>query len=355
MNSNPFTERGRIAATERFIGRWRELSVVFDRLEQGRPVLISGAAGIGKSSLLTHIAQSAAVNLERPDLYTCYLDLAPLASAEELYETLARAVGSRAHSVGALEIALLQNDAPLLLCLDRCEVAVAAGWGAAVLDELARLSLRSAAHPTTSPIPAIDGVPFVPALPPTDLMLLLVGVLAGSAEATPLNAPFVRISLGGFAPAEVRLLTDAYLDASGVRFTADDLRELSNLSLNHPAYLQRAAYHLFIARNGNPAYDWRAAYLAEAAERPITGAPLPPGVFVGEPPVFSWSSFAGEYGGQRPRIEVPQTGDLADLGRLLVPAIGGLLAWQVAGNLWLGGLVAGLIALGVWLLSRSSR
>ncbi|NJL04691.1 MAG: ATP-binding protein [Chloroflexaceae bacterium] len=353
MNSNPFTERGRITATERFIGRWRELSVVFDRLEQGRPVLIDGAAGIGKSSLLTHIAQSAAVNLERPDLSTCYLDLASLESAEELYETLARAVGSRAHSVGALEIALLQNDGPLLLCLDRCEVAVAAGWGAAVLDELARLSLRSAAPPTARPIPALDGVPLVPALPTADL--LLVGVLAGRAAATPLNAPFARISLGGFAPTEVRLLTDAYLDPSGVRFTAADLRELSNLSLNHPAYLQRAAYHLFIARNGNPAYDWRAAYLAEAAERPISGAPLPPGVFIGEPPVFSWSSFAGEYGGQQPRIEVPQLGDLADLGRLLGPAIGGLLAWQVAGNLWLGGLVAGLLALGVWLLSRSSR
>lgn len=243
---------------------------------------------------------------------------------------------------------------PLLLCLDRCEVAVAAGWGAAVLDELARLSLRSAAQPPASPIPSIDGVPFVPALPADELMLLLVGVLAGSAAATPLNAPFARISLGGFASTEVRLLTEAYLDASGVRFSADDLRELSNLSLNHPAYLQRAAYHLFIARNGNPAYDWRAAYLAEAAERPIVGAPLPPGVFVGEPPVFSWSSFAGEYSGQRPHIEVPQLGDLADLGRLLVPTIGGLLAWQVGGHLWLGGLVAGLLVLGVWLFSRAA-
>ncbi len=346
---NPFTARGRIIEPERFVGRWRELSVVFDRLDTGRAVLIGGVPGIGKSSLLTHIAQSATVNLERPDLVTFYVDMGTLASDAALYELLARAIHSRGTTVTALEVALLQIEEPLLLCLDRCEVAVAAGWGTAVLDELARLSRRSIAQPATT-IPNVPGAPLcTPAELPGEPMLLLVGVLSGTAE---LTEPFVRLSLGGFAPAEVRLLTDAYLDDTGVRFSPDDLRELSALSLNHPAYLQRAAYHLYIARSSQPTYDWRTAYMDEAQDRPVPGAPLPPGVFSGEVQQFSWSSFEGDYSGSRERIEAPQIGDLGDLLRLLVPAIGGLLAWQVAGNLLIGLLVAVLLGGVFWLASR---
>ena len=49
---NPFIERGRITDPGRFAGRWSELSLIFERLEASRPVLISGPPGIGKSSLL---------------------------------------------------------------------------------------------------------------------------------------------------------------------------------------------------------------------------------------------------------------------------------------------------------------
>lgn len=349
---NPFTVHGRITATERFVGRWRELSVVFDRLETGRPVLIGGVPGIGKSSLLTHIAQSAAVNLERPDLVTFYIDMGKLASDAELYELLARAIHSRGSTLAALEVALLQIEEPLLLCLDRCEVAVAAGWGAAVLDQLARLSRRSIAPPISS-IPNFAGAPpFTPAELPGDHMLLLVGVLSGTAE---LEEPFVRLSLGGFAPAEVRLLTDAYLDHTGVYFSPDDLRELSTLSLNHPAYLQRAAYHLYITRSGQQDYDWRTAYMNEAQDRPVPGAPLPPEVFSGEVRQFSWSSFEGDYRSRQRYSEPPQIDDLGDLLRLLVPAIGGLVVWQAAANPLLGGLVAVLLGAALWLYSRVRR
>ena len=73
--TNPFTERGRITHPERFAGRWAELSLIFERLEAARPVLLAGPPGIGKSSLLTHISQSASVNLELPELRSYYLDL----------------------------------------------------------------------------------------------------------------------------------------------------------------------------------------------------------------------------------------------------------------------------------------
>src|SRR5262245_12854060 len=92
---NPFTQRGRITDPQRFAGRWAELSLIFERLEVGKPVLVAGAPGIGKSSLLTHIVQSAAVNLELPELRAFYLDLASAESAAQIYRAIAEALGER--------------------------------------------------------------------------------------------------------------------------------------------------------------------------------------------------------------------------------------------------------------------
>src|SRR6266508_2248314 len=103
--TNPFTQRGRITDPERFAGRWAELSLIFERLEAARPVLIAGPAGIGKSSLLTHVVQSAAVNLEVPELRSFYLDLLGAESAAEVYHTVVEALGQRGDTPAALEVA----------------------------------------------------------------------------------------------------------------------------------------------------------------------------------------------------------------------------------------------------------
>src|SRR3954453_12341678 len=108
QTGNPFTERGRITEPSRFAGRWRELSLLFERLESGRPVLVAGSPGIGKSSLLTHVTQAAAVNLEMPDLRAYYLDLRSAESAAEIYRTLATALGQLGDTLAVLELALLE-------------------------------------------------------------------------------------------------------------------------------------------------------------------------------------------------------------------------------------------------------
>ncbi|NJN18152.1 MAG: hypothetical protein HC822_18745 [Oscillochloris sp.] len=87
---NPFTERERITRPERFAGRWREVSQIFERLERRRPVVLVGGPGVGKSSLLTHIAQSAGAVLEMPQLLTLFLDLALLPDAETTYRLILR-------------------------------------------------------------------------------------------------------------------------------------------------------------------------------------------------------------------------------------------------------------------------
>ncbi|HEX9369668.1 MAG TPA: ATP-binding protein [Roseiflexaceae bacterium] len=326
--TNPFTERGRITHPERFAGRWAELSLIFERLEAGRPVLIAGPPGIGKSSLLTHVTQSAAVNLELPELRAFYLNLAGGGSAAAVYQTVATALGQPGDTLAALELAVIAAGEPVLLCLDDAQVAIAAGWGAGLLESLARI-VRGGS-------------------------LLLVVAVEGAAPL--LSERFAAISLGALAPTEVRLLVDAYLDGAGVSFTPAELRDIAVLSYAHPAYVQRAAFHLFQSKL-DPSLDWRAAYLAEARARPIPGAPLPTAVFEGQGKGWLAQSAYGEeqYAGATKspqQIPLPETPTALIFG---IPLLGALLLLALTGSLPLALVVAIVGSVGVALWLRRGR
>jgi hypothetical protein len=323
--TNPFTQRGRITDPERFAGRWAELSLIFERLEAARPVLIAGPPGIGKSSLLTHVTQSAAVNLEVPELRSFYLDLVGAESAAEVYHTVVKALGQRGDSPAALEVALVGSGAPVLLCLDGVQAPIAAGWGEGLLEALARI--------------ARGGV------------LLLVAAVDGSAPL--LGERFATIRLGALAQAEVRLLVEAYLDGTGISFSAVELRDIAALSAAHPAYLQRVAFHLFQSKL-DPSIDWRAAYLAEARARLVPGAPLPSAVFEGQrqgqiaQSAYGEEQYAG-VGGAPEHVQLPEMTPLLPLALVLV---GALLIWLITTSLPLALLVAVVGCAGIGLRLR---
>jgi AAA domain len=323
--TNPFTQRGRIIKPEYFAGRWAELSLLFDRLEAGRPVLIAGPPGVGKSSLLTHIVQSAAVNLELPELRAYYLDLAGAESAAQVYRTIAEALGERGDTSAALEVALVADPDPALLCLDNAQAPLAAGWGEALLEALARIARGGG--------------------------LLLV--VAATGQAPQLSERFATINLGALAQTEVRLLVEAYLDDTGASFTPAELREIAELSAGHPAYVQRAAYHLFQSKI-DPSVDWRAAYLVEARDRPVPGAPLPPAVFEGQGQGrLAQSSYGGErYAGASAgpqQLPLPETPAVL---MFVIPLLGALLVLALGGSLPLALLVGVVIAAGTILWQR---
>ena len=322
---NPFIQRGRITDPQRFAGRWAELSLIFERLEAGRPVLVAGPPGIGKSSLLTHVIQSAAVNLELPELRAYYLDLASAESAAQVYHTIAEALGERGDTPAALEVALLAAGDPALLCLDNAQAPIAAGWGEGLLEALARI-VRGGG-------------------------LLLVVAAEGSAPQ--LSERFAAIRLGALAPTEVRLLVEAYLDEAGVSFTPAELRAIADLSAGHPAYVQRAAYHLFRSKL-DPSVDWRMAYLVEARERPVPGAPLPPAVFEGQGQGrMAESSYGGEQyagAGQAPQqLPLPETPAVLPFA---LPLLVALLALALGAGLLLALLAGVIVAAGVILWRR---
>lgn len=249
---NPFIERGRITDSRHFAARWGELSLLFGGLETRTPVFVVGSPAIGKSSLLTHVVQSAAINLERFDLRAFSLDLAVAQSDADVYRVLIEALGRKGTTSRVLHDALAASDGRTLLCLDNADAVLAQEWAVPLLDDFARLSRAG----------------------------LLMLVVAQDGEPPILSERVAVVRLGAFSLAEVRLMSEAYLEGTGVSFMARNLRRLHQLSVGHPAYLQRAAYHLFVAKL-DPDYNWVAAYLAEAKERPIPGAPLPPAVFAG--------------------------------------------------------------------------
>jgi hypothetical protein len=325
---NPFTERGRITAPARFAGRWSELSLIFERIENARPVLLAGPPGIGKSSLLTHVMQSAALNLDRPELRSYYLDLRVTPDAATVYRLVVAALGQRGDTLAALEVALLDAGGPVLLCLDNVEAAIAAGWGEGLLEALARV-VRGGG-------------------------LLLVAAVNGPAPR--LSERFATINMGALAATEVRLLTEAYLDNTGVSFTPMELRTLTDLSVAHPAYVQRAAFHLFASKL-DPTIDWRAAYLAEARSRPVPGAPLPASVFEGQQTRRVEQSFYGEEQ-YSATSSVPQQLALPETAPVLAfafPLLAALLLLVLTGNLPLALVIVVLGMLGVILGLRRRR
>jgi hypothetical protein len=240
-----------------------------------------------------------------PDLRSYYLSLAMVASAGELYRLVVEALGQRGDTLAALEVALAGAGGPVLLGLDDAQVAFDADWGAWLLESLARVARGQ------------------------DLMLV-----AATEGAPPvLSERFAMLNLGAYATPEIRLLTDAYLDSTGVSFTADELRTLAELSAAHPAYLQRAAFHLFQSKR-QPGYDWRATYLREASERPVPGAPLPPQVFEGEVSERVGESAYGEEGtqpsGGPPLFALPE---IQPAFLYALPLLAGLLVYLVSRNL----------------------
>jgi hypothetical protein len=326
--ANPFTERGRITDPAHFAGRWGELSLIFERLEAGRPVLVAGSPGVGKSSLLTHIVQSAAVNLELPELRAYYLDTRDAEGTADIYRVVSGALGQRGDTIAALEVALVAADAPVLLCLDNVQGALAAGWGEILLEALARVARGNS--------------------------LLLVAALEG--DVPRLSEPFAPLRLGALAQTEVRLLTETYLDGTGVSFTPAELRDVAGLSGAHPAYVQRAAFHLFQSKL-DPSYEWRAAYRAEVRSRPIPGAPLPPAVFGGKRGEGVEQSGYGETADRHATPAAPLPFSLPDAAPVLIllaPLLVALLLFLATGSIVLAAVSAvAALAVAILLLRRT--
>jgi hypothetical protein len=267
------------------------------------------------------------VNLEQPDLRAFYLDLEQAASASQVYSTLIQGLRSQGDTSTALELALATIGVPVVICLDNAQSIVALEWGVHLLEGLAR-SARS------------GGMTLIVALTGTPPML---------------SERFAVVQLGAFATAEVRLLAEAYLEETTIRFSPRELSDLATLSVGHPAYLQRAAFHLY-RHKLDPQIDWRTEYLAEAREQPIPGAPLPPAVFEGE---AEHKSYGSRYDQNDDGVQAtgPALKALPEIPAILfylVPLMVGVLL-ALIGQPIVGAVLAVLGCAGIWVYDRHGR
>ncbi len=323
MQINPFTPRDRITDPQQFIGRWVELSQVFDALDARRPALLYGGARIGRSSLLSHLVAAAPANLDDPTMRAYYLDVARADSASHVYTTLTRALRSSGDTTAALDVAVIEAGARVLIALDNLDAALAAGWGSDMLEALARIA-RSGT-------------------------LLVTG--ACRTVPPPLSEPVMPIRIGAFSKADLALLTDAYLGEGPIRFTPEDRRAVAQLTALHPAAVQIASFHLFRTKT-EPEYDWRAAARAEASNLGVPTQAADAPAFLGERGVgHPLDGTAGTRGGPQTS---PQTIVIsAVMPLLLLCAVIALVLLLLSNNLLLALLVGGGGALLVLLRRRA--
>ncbi|MBT2450971.1 regulator [Streptomyces sp. ISL-43] len=111
--------------TASFVGRERELGLLYDMLREQRLVTLTGVGGVGKSRLAL---RAAADPRQRRRDGVWWVPLSPLRDAELLTATVAHAVGLAHRSRRPLdeELCAWMADRELLLVLDTCEHLVSA-------------------------------------------------------------------------------------------------------------------------------------------------------------------------------------------------------------------------------------
>ena len=102
-----------------FVGRKREVDDVRRLLVEARLLTLTGPGGIGKTRLALRVAEAA----EETGLPVCFVDLAPLSSAEFVPATIAAALGAAHRAGNTLDETLIDSlrERPLLLVLDNVE------------------------------------------------------------------------------------------------------------------------------------------------------------------------------------------------------------------------------------------
>ncbi|MGH9844144.1 MAG: AAA family ATPase [Blastocatellia bacterium] len=136
LTPNPFTNRGPVTNPEDFFGRKDELETVLSRLRTMQCVSIVGERRIGKSSLLYHLSQTGAAQLDdkRYRFVYCSLQDAHYQSLQGFCATILRRLGMEDDAIAATQSAaenlmaftdLLEasatRDERTVICLDEFE------------------------------------------------------------------------------------------------------------------------------------------------------------------------------------------------------------------------------------------
>lgn len=264
---NPFMNRGTITDPEYFFGRTAEIETILERLASLQSTSVVGERCIGKSSLLTHLAQTGAAKMAEPNTCFAYLDLsnARLHTANGFFQHALSQAGFEPDAVNGIiredakrstnliafteVLAERKRDGkPVVLCLDEFEN---------VFKHQGEFSEDFFDHLRSEMNQRAFGM--ITASKSSLQTLCLEGKLT-----SPFYNIFTELPLGGFTESEVQQFIAAYRDVAA--FTDAELvflfNHLEHLD-GHPLRLQILCD--WLVRNRRHGYDDEG--LAEAIGR----------------------------------------------------------------------------------------
>lgn len=225
-SQNPFLQRGVLDKLEEIYGRDRELRQVFEFLNSGTSVALVGCGGMGTSSLLRAIEQTALKEL--PHRKPVYLNMREILNLEDYYQTLAAEIGIAAETKFQFQRELKQQR--VLLLLDEVEQ-LRENW----FDDGVRNQLRAWANAgERSPLRLVVAAH----RPLTELF-----------EDSGMDSPFANIChelpLQPWDAATVQGFIEDRLAGTGVQFTEEETEEIIAKSGGIPSQVMRLCYECY--------------------------------------------------------------------------------------------------------------
>lgn len=294
MIGNPFAPHSP-APAEAFVDRERETDLVFGHIQavQRGNVAINGPLGIGKTSLLRHVANpaTAAAYGATPPVYALvYVDVQSVSpfNADRFWrrvaQLLARVPGVDVHApidqllarpvldvidIEELLDALVDRRMALVLLLDEFEWALQADTPEAEAESRNFLAqMASLARRTPKVLSLVVS---------TEAPLFEATRVIESWRGSPFATIFTSVTLKPLTPADANELLDRALANGTVAFNDDDRRRLYKLSAGQPAALQAAAFSLYhgLQQNRGHAQLWEAAQGAALQALAFLNVPAP--------------------------------------------------------------------------------
>ncbi|MCE7938964.1 hypothetical protein DCC79_00675 [bacterium] len=278
MIGNPFAPHSP-APSEAFVNREREIDLIFGHIQavQRGNVAINGPLGIGKTSLLRHVAApatAAAYGASPPVYALVYVDVQSVSpfNADRFWRRVAQLVARLPGvdlqapieqllarpvldviDIEELLDAVVDRRMALVLLLDEFEWALQADTPDAEAESRNFLAqMASLARRTPKVLSLVVS---------TEAPLFEATRVIESWRGSPFATIFTSVTLKPLTPADANELLDRALANGTVSFNDDDRRRLYKLSAGQPAALQAAAFSLYhgLQQSRGHAQLWEAA------------------------------------------------------------------------------------------------
>jgi len=231
VKRNPFRPlSGRITDPKLIFDRQTELRQALEYLAVSGGVVFVGENGVGKSSLLTLLAERAGPVLGRKPIF---LDMQPLRDENDYYEALCEALGVPTARGLRLERSL--RGQRFLLLLDQIEKMT---WEGFSRDLRAELRGLAEGHSAPLKLALVARTPLDRLFPDSE------------GNTSPLAGLCYQVDVRPWDPATARAFLEERLSRSLVRFAPEEVEHLVAQSGGHPQRLMRLAFDLYQRKLG---------------------------------------------------------------------------------------------------------